>query len=177
MNQMRSTSWEHKNTALKIDDNNRNHFAQILLVKIKMMWIIWAVLAAISAALVIVLTKAGLKNVDPNLAFAIQAVMILLITWSVVTYQGNFAQLNKLATKDWLLLIAAGIATTLSTLFSYQALSSGSATAVVTIERSSLVFAILLSVIFLKEKLTWQIALGAVFVLTGAILIAVSKPA
>ena len=138
------------------------------------MWILWAVLAAVSAALVIVLTKAGLKNVDPSLAFAIQAVLILLITWGVVLYQGNFSSWKAIEKNAWIFLIAAGIFTSLSTLFSYKALSIGPASYVATVERMSLVIAIVLSVIFLKEKLTWQIVLGGTVMLAGAILIALS---
>lgn len=141
------------------------------------MWALWAVLAAISAALVIVLTKAGLKNVDSSLAFAIQAILILAITWSVVLYQGNFGDWKQIETKAWILLILAGICTSLSTLFSYKALSMGPASYVATIERSSLVIAIVLSIIFLKEKVTWQIVLGGTVMIAGAILIAFSAPA
>ncbi|WP_231460169.1 EamA family transporter [Pedobacter sp. Leaf132] len=140
------------------------------------MWIIWALLAALSAALVVVLTKAGLKNVDSSLAFAIQAVLILAITWMVVLFQGNFSEVKSIEKNAWIFLIAAGIFTTLSTLFSYKALSSGPASYVVTIERLSLVVAIVLSVIFLKEKLTWQLVVGGVVMVSGAILIALSEP-
>ncbi|TCD07743.1 EamA family transporter [Pedobacter frigidisoli] len=140
------------------------------------MWIIWAVLAAISAALVIVLTKAGLKNVDSSLAFAIQAILILLITWSVVFYQGNQGDWSSITTKAWVCLLAAGVFTSLSTLFSYKALSMGRASYVATIERSSLVIAIVLSVIFLREKLTWQIIVGGTVMIAGAVLIALSDP-
>jgi transporter family protein len=138
------------------------------------MWILWAVLAAVSAGLVIVLTKAGLKNVDSSLAFAIQAILILMITWSVVLYQGNFVQWKEIEKNAWIFLIAAGVCTALSTLFSYKALSMGPASSVATIERSSLVIAIVLSIVFLKEKLTWQIAVGATVMIGGALLIALS---
>ncbi|PWS29448.1 hypothetical protein DHW03_06435 [Pedobacter yonginense] len=138
------------------------------------MWILWAVLAAISAALVIVLTKAGLKNVDPSLAFAIQALLIVFITWAVVLYQGNFESWRGIEKNAWIFLLSAGVFTTLSTLFSYKALSMGPASYVATIERMSLVVAIVLSVIFLKEKLTWQIVVGGTVMLGGAILIALS---
>jgi len=138
------------------------------------MWVLWAVLAAISAALVIVLTKAGLKNVDSSLAFAIQAILILLITWSVVLYQGNFSDWKEIEKNAWIFLLAAGVFTSLSTLFSYKALSMGPASYVATIERSSLVIAILLSVIFLKEKLTWQIVVGGAVMIGGALLITLS---
>ena len=138
------------------------------------MWVLWAVLAAISAALVIVLTKAGLKNVDSSLAFAIQAILILLITWSLVLYQGNFSDWKEIEKNAWIFLLAAGVFTSLSTLFSYKALSMGPASYVATIERSSLVIAILLSVIFLKEKLTWQIVVGGAVMIGGALLITLS---
>lgn len=140
------------------------------------MWIIWAILAAISAALVIVLTKAGLKNVDSNLAFAVQSVFIFCITWGIVTIQGNLSGIKEIENRAWVLLILAGLATTLSTLFSYKALSIGPASYVATIERSSLVIAIILSIIFLKEKITWQLVTGAVLIIAGAVLIALSEP-
>ncbi|UKT63326.1 EamA family transporter [Pedobacter mucosus] len=140
------------------------------------MWIFWAVLAAISAALVIVLTKAGLKTVDSNLAFAIQSVFILTITWGLVTFEGNLGTLKDIDTKTWIILICAGIATTLATVFSFKALSLGKASTVSTIERTSIVFAILLSTIFLKEKLTWQIIVGGILILSGAVFIALSEP-
>ncbi|MES2829869.1 MAG: EamA family transporter [Bacteroidota bacterium] len=139
------------------------------------MWLFWAILASLSAALVIVLTKAGLKNVDPSLAFAIQAVLILAISWSVVVAQGNVASLKEVEGKAWIILICAGVATTLSTLFSYKALSMGPANFVVTVERTSLIFTLVLSVIFLKEKLTWQLVVGGALILSGAILIALSN--
>lgn len=140
------------------------------------MWILWALSAAIAAALVIVLTKAGLKNVDSSVAFAIQSVFILVISWGVVFFQGNLGDLKEIDNKTWMLLIAAGVATTLSSLFSFKALSMGPASYVVTMERLSLVFAIILSVIFLKEKITWQLVTGAAIMVAGAVLVALSDP-
>ena len=138
------------------------------------MWLIWAILAAITAALVTVLTKAGLKNVDSSLAFALQSIMIVCITWAVVAWQGTFSGIKQIETKVWVLLVCAGLATTLSTLFSFKALSLGRASYVTTVERTSLVVAILLSVLFLKEKITWQLIAGAALILCGAVLIAMS---
>lgn len=139
------------------------------------MWIFWAVLAAISASLVMIFTKVGLKNVDSSLAFGIQAVLIILITWSVIAFKGSFSELKEIGTSDWKFLLLAGVFTTLSTLFSYQALAMGPAAMVVTIERTSLVFTIILSILFLKEKMSWQLITGAVMILGGAVLIAFSE--
>ncbi|NIJ52712.1 EamA family transporter [Dyadobacter arcticus] len=140
------------------------------------MWLVWAILAAVSAALVTVLTKAGLKNVDSSLAFALQSIFIVSITWIVVAWQGTFSQVQQIETRTWVLLSLAGVATTLSTLFSFKALSIGKASYVITVERSSLVIAVILSVLFLKEKVTWQLVVGAVMIIGGAVLIALSAP-
>jgi transporter family protein len=45
------------------------------------------------------------------------------------------------------------------------------------LERVSLVFAVILGAVFLKEKLTWQIIVGALLMAAGALIIAFSKRA
>jgi len=92
----------------------------------------------------------------------------------VVIVQGNFSELKSIEKNAWIFLTAAGVFTTLSTLFSYKALSSGPASYVVSIERLSLIVAIVLSVIFLKEKITWQLVVGGAVMVGGAVLIALS---
>lgn len=143
--------------------------------KTKYMWIVFALLAAVSAAIVTVLSKAGLKNIDSSLAFAIQSVMILIVSWSVVLAQKNTAQLTQVSNKAWWFLIIAGIVTALSSLFTFRALKLGDASAVNPLERLSLIFAIILSAVFLKEKITWQIIVGACLMAGGALIIALSK--
>ena len=139
------------------------------------MWIIFALLAAVSAAVVTVLSKAGIKNVDPNLAFAVQAVLIIFISWGVVAVQGNVPEVKTIDGRTWVYLIIAGVFTTVSSLLTFQALKLGDASKVNPVERVSLVFAILFAALFLKEKITWQIIIGAVLIIAGAILIAMAK--
>ena len=139
------------------------------------MWIVFALMAALCAAIVTTLSKAGIKNVDSSLAFSIQAVLILLVSWGVVIFQGNAPQVKTIDGRTWTYLIVAGVVTTLSSLFTFRALKLGEASQVNPLERVSLVFAILFAVIFLKEKVNWQIILGAVLMAAGAILIAMVK--
>lgn len=139
------------------------------------MWIIFSLLAALSAACAIVLSKAGLKKVDPNLAFAIQAILILTISWGVVLFQKKTFEVGKIEQTSWIYLICAGIITCLSSLFQFNALKLGDAAMVSSIERLSLVFAIVLAVVFLKEQLNWKIILGAVLMIGGAVLITLSR--
>lgn len=139
------------------------------------MWIIIALLAALTAAIVTTLSKAGLKDVDSSLAFAIQTVLIVIVSWSVVAVQGTASQLRDIEGRAWLFLLSAGVLTALSSLLTFRALKLGDASQVSPIERLSLVFAIVLAGLFLKEKITWQIIIGAALMAAGAIVIALAK--
>lgn len=139
------------------------------------MGIILAILAAVFAALVVVFTKAGLKDMDSTLAFAVQGVLIFIITWAIVVAQGTSQQLGGQSRRTWLFLAGAGVCTTLSTLCSFRALKLADATLVSPIERMSLVIVVILSVIFLKEKMSWQAITGIVLMMAGAVLVSVAK--
>ena len=139
------------------------------------MWIVFALSAALTAAVVVTLSKIGIKNVDSSLAFAIQSIMILLVSWSVVIFQGNLPELVQVERKSWYFLIGAGVLTCVSSLLSFYALKIGNAGQVSPLTNTSLVFAVILATVFLKEKINWQIILGAVLMGTGAVLIAVAK--
>lgn len=77
--------------------------------------------------------------------------------------------------RTWLFLIAAGVITCLSSLFSFQALKMGHASRTSSFDKISLVFSILLAAFFLKEKITWQVVLGATLMAGGAVLIAFTR--
>jgi len=139
------------------------------------MWIIFSLLAALSAAVAITLSKAGVKRVDPHLAFAIQSVLILIVSWSVVFYQKRTAELNDIDKNAWIFLVLAGIITCLASLFQFSALKRGDASMVSSLERLSLVFAIVFAVLFLKEELKWKVIVGAVLMIGGAVMIGFSR--
>lgn len=139
------------------------------------MWILFALLAAVSAAVVTTLSKAGVKNLDSSLVFAIQAVLIIFVSWGVVLIQGNVSQLKTIDGRTWIYIVIAGIITAVSSLLTFRALKLGDASQVNPIERLSLVFAILFAALFLKEKITWQIIIGAVLMAAGALVIALAK--
>jgi transporter family protein len=141
------------------------------------MWILFALLAALVSAVVVTLSKAGIKNVPPSLAFAIQTVLIIGVAWGTVLWQGLLPELGKIERKSWLFLIAAGVLTGTSSLLSFKALSLGNASRVSPLTNVALVFSVALAVIFLKEKLTWQLLLGVALMAGGALVIAFAKPA
>ena len=139
------------------------------------MWILFALLGALMAAVAVVLSKAGLKDINSSLAFAIESVMILAIAWIAAFWQKEGIELGDIDRKTWLFLIGAGTATTLSSLFTFQALKLGDAALVTSIERISLVFAVAMAAYFLKEELNWKIVVGALLILGGAVMIGFSR--
>ena len=139
------------------------------------MWFVFALLGAVMAAISVTFTKAGLEKVNPFLAFAIEAVLILLISWSTVFFTKATEDFGKMDKKAWLFLIGAGVATTLASLFQFKALKDGHAPAVSSIDRSSIIFTVLLASFFLKEKLTWQSMVGAGLIIAGAAFISLGK--
>jgi len=153
------------------------HLSKIIILKksSNSMWILFALMAAFAAAVVTVLSKAGIKNMDSSLTFAIQAVLIVVLSWSVVLFQGSAPQVKEIDSRTWVYLIIAGVVTTLSSLLTFRALKLGDASQVSPLERVSLVFAILFAALFLKEKITWQIIIGALLMTAGAIIIAMVK--
>ncbi|WP_420150068.1 EamA family transporter [Spirosoma sp.] len=139
------------------------------------MWIVFALLAALSAATVVTLSKVGIKQVDSSVAFAIQSVMILVVSWSVVIGQGNLSDVTRIERKVWIYLIIAGVVTCLSSLFSFRALKLGNASQVSPLTNFSLVLAVFMAGVFLKEKLNWQVIVGTILMGIGAIMIAIAR--
>jgi len=137
------------------------------------MWLILAFLSAITAALVAVFGKLGLKNIDPTFATTIRSLIMagFLVVTSLLLGKFNNINFNSLTSRDWLLIALAGISGALSWLFYFMALKMGLATRVVVIDRLSLVFVVILAALFLGEALSWRVALGAVLMVAGAIII------
>jgi transporter family protein len=137
------------------------------------MWWIYALLSALFAALTAVFAKVGIKGVDTNLATAIRTVVILIIAWAIALYKGSHGGIQSLTKQNWLFLILSGCATGLSWIFYFKALQLGKVSQVAPVDKLSVALAILLSVIFLGEALTWKTAIGAGLIIGGTIVLIV----
>lgn len=135
----------------------------------------FSLLSAFFAALTAILAKIGVKDVNSNLATAIRTVVILLFAWGIVFSQNLQKDLGSISKFSLVFLILSGIATGLSWLFYFRALQLGTASQVSPIDKLSLVITIVLAAIFLKEKVTPAIIVGAILMSLGAILVGLSK--
>ncbi|MBS1667314.1 MAG: EamA family transporter [Bacteroidetes bacterium] len=134
-------------------------------------WIVYALLSAVFAALTAIFAKAGLKQIDSDLATAIRTAIVLLITWGVVFYKGTSSQISTLSKSNWIFLILSAFATGLSWLFYYRALQLGQVAEVSAIDKGSILFTVLLAFIFLKEPLTPKIIMGISLIFIGMLVL------
>lgn len=139
------------------------------------MWIVLSLLSALAAGVTATLTKLGLKDVDSNLGTAVQAIVILVLTWALVAFQGNLGEVAKIDRRSLLFLLASGVVTTGAYLLYFGALKQGDANRVAPLDRLSLVFALVFAVIFLKEKVNAQTIIGAGLMAVGALVVALAK--
>ena len=140
------------------------------------MWIFLAVISAFLTALTGTISKAGLDKVGPTFGFAIQSTVVVALAWLVVLMQGNIPkEVARLDGKSIGLLAASGIVSCVAFLFYFGALSLGDSSRVQPLDRISLVFAIVLGGVFLKEKITPQIVAGATLMACGALIVAFAK--
>lgn len=138
----------------------------------KNMWVVFAVLSAVFAALTSVLAKIGISNVDSNLATAIRTMAVVLMAWIMVFLTDAQGGITAISTKSWLFLILSGLATGASWLCFYKALQMGAATKVVAVDKLSIVFTFILALIFLGEKFTIKSLLGCILIAAGTLLMA-----
>ena len=131
------------------------------------MWVLYAILSAIFAALTSILAKIGIENVNSNLATAIRTVVVLIMAWGIVFITGKQNDLINIGQKNLIFLVLSGIATGLSWLCYYRALQIGEASKVIPIDKFSLVIGMAMAFIVLKETITVKTIIGGVLITAG----------
>lgn len=136
----------------------------------KNVWIIYAALSAIFAALVGVFGKIGVKHIDSTLATTIRAVLMAVFLIVVALGTHKFVAIKQLDSKALIFLVFAGIAGALSWLAYFYALQRGPLSGVAVIDRMSVVLAVVLGWMVFGEALTWKSAAGIVCMVAGLLL-------
>ena len=134
------------------------------------MWVLFAILSAVFAALTSILAKIGISGVNSNLATAIRTVVVVFMVWGIVFITNAQSGIGDISRKSWLFLILSGLATGASWLFYYRALQMGDASKVASIDKLSVVITLILAFIFLNEQLTLKSMLGCLLIVVGSLL-------
>ena len=134
------------------------------------MWIIFAILSVVFAALTSILAKIGIENVNSNLATAIRTVVVVGMSWLMVFITHSQNGITAISKKSWLFLILSGFATGASWLCYYKALQTGEASKVVPIDKLSVVITLILAFVFLHEQFTVKSVIGCILITAGTLL-------
>lgn len=136
------------------------------------MWRLFAILSALFAAATSILAKMGMKGVDSNLATAIRTVIILVMSWGIVLFNGKVKTLPQLTATNWVFIILSAVATGFSWLFYFRAVQMGDVSSVAPIDKASVVLTMVMSFLILQEKITLQKIIGGLLVGLGTVILA-----
>ena len=135
------------------------------------MWTVYALFSAFFAALTSILAKIGLENVNSNLATAIRTVVVLVMAWFVVFITGAQGGLEGISRRSLIFLVLSGIATGLSWLCYFRALQLGPASRVIPIDKTSVVFGIILAFLVLNESFSVKAVIGGALIVAGTLVL------
>lgn len=138
----------------------------------KNMWLILALLSAVFAALTSLLAKVGIEGVDSNVGTAIRTLVVFFMACGMAFVCGAKFSPSAVSARTWVFLILSGLATGASWLCYFKALQLGDVSRVAPVDKMSIVFTIVLAVIFLQEHLTMKAAAGAALISLGTLLMA-----
>lgn len=133
------------------------------------MWLLFAVLSSVFAALTSILAKIGIEGVNSNLATAVRTFVVLVMSWCIVFLTNAQTGLFEISKKSWLFLILSGIATGASWLCYYKALQMGEVSKVVPIDKLSVVITLVMAFVFLHEKFTPKSIAGCILIGLGTL--------
>lgn len=132
-------------------------------------WLVYALLAAVFAALTSVLAKVGIEGVESDLATAIRTCFVLIMAWVIVVGKGRLSQVRHIDVRELCFLVASGVATGASWLFFYYAISAGQVSVVVQIDKLSILISIAFAWVVFGERLTPKSGVGLALIVAGTL--------
>jgi transporter family protein len=137
------------------------------------MWLVYALLAAVFAAIVAILARLGLEGVNSHLAVAIRTAVVLVMAWGMVFLTGAQNGVTSISRRNWVFLLLSGLATGVSWLFYFRALQLGRVSQVVPIDKLSVVFTIVLAFVILREEANWKSIVGGLLIAVGTVVMVI----
>ncbi len=134
-------------------------------------WKFFSVISALFAGLTAVLAKIGIKDLPVGIATFIRTVVILVFLGFIVILRREWSNSIQLNRQSLIFLILSGITTGLSWICYFRALQTGPVALVSALDKFSLIFAIIFSILFLHERLNFTGWIGVSFITAGTFLI------
>lgn len=138
-------------------------------------WVAFALISMIFAGFTSVIAKMGLVGISGELGLTIRTLFVSLFVLGFAAIAVPLNDYSLLNRTNILWLGLSALTTTLSWIFYYKALKFGDVATVALIDKGSVVVAILLAWLLLKEVITLRILIGGALIV-GGLLVMVKKP-
>lgn len=135
-------------------------------------WVLYAFISMFFAGFTAVIAKQGLAGISAELGLTIRTLFVCIFVLVFAILAVAPTEIKALQKVNYLWLGLSGMTTALSWIFYYKALKVGDVATVALIDKGSVVIAILLAWLLLKEVITLRIALGAALIVAGLFVIA-----
>lgn len=156
-------------------------------------WVLFSALSAVFASVSYVIVKADRAPIDTNVTSTFRYVIVVLTLWAILfvrnkrcrsgaaagrpgqKHAGAAAGWKAITAKTWLFILLGAAASGAGHVLVYKALYLGKAAVIMTIYRMGMVISIILSRIFLHEKLTKKGWIGFALLAAGVVVFAVGR--
>lgn len=135
-------------------------------------WIIYAFVSMVFAGFTSVIAKLGLSGISSELGLAVRTCFVFVFVLAFAAATVPVGQLSLLGRTHYLWLGLSGVTTAVSWVFYYKAIKQGEVSTVALIDKGSVVVAVLLAALILREHITGRTLVGAALMVAGLLVIA-----
>jgi transporter family protein len=119
-----------------------------------------------------VIAKMGLSGISSELGLTIRTIFVFVFVLGFALFAVPPGQLAELTKNNFFWLGLSGVTTSLSWIFYYKALKDGEVSTIALIDKGSMVVAVILAYLLLKEQITWKMIAGGSLMIAGIFIIA-----
>ncbi|MEM1628969.1 MAG: EamA family transporter [Desulfurococcaceae archaeon] len=134
-------------------------------------WAIYALMSAFTAALATILAKIGLQGVDSITATALRSIVMTFLAFTVLYFHRGLRDVFNLTQREYLFIVLSGVAGGASWIFYFTALQKGEASKIALIDRASLLFVLVLSILILSEEITPRKLIATLLIFTALVIL------
>jgi transporter family protein len=138
-------------------------------------WQFWALLSAGFAALTAVLSKLGVRDVDPDAALLIRTAVVIVLLSAAIPLTRSKPLLDGFTSRTSLYLALAGAATAASWACYFRALKVGDVARIAAVDKLSVVLAAVIAAAAIGERIGSVGWVGVLLVGAGAALLSLGR--
>lgn len=134
-------------------------------------WVLYAFISMLFAGMTSVVAKQGLTGISAELGLTVRTIFVFLFIFVFAAIAVAPSEIRNLQKTNYLWLGISSATTALSWIFYYKALKMGNVATVALIDKGSVIVAIILAWLLLKETISLRQVLGAALIFVGILVI------